>query len=60
MAAGLIPQRKKISMSTADARTLSQSYRIVHLTGCVLGTVLIALSIAFAIGTGPPPMAVRS
>jgi hypothetical protein len=43
-------------MSTADARTMSQSYRIVHLTGCVLGTVLIALSVVFAIGAGPPPL----
>ena len=43
-------------MSTVDARTLSQSYRIVHLTGCVLGTVLILLYTAFAIGAGPPPL----
>jgi hypothetical protein len=47
-------------MSTAHPNNVFQSSRIVHLIGCVLGTVLLLLYVALAVGAGPPPLSLGS
>ena len=47
-------------MSTAHANSVFKPSRIVHLIGCVLGTVLLLLYVTLAVGAGPPPLSLGS
>jgi hypothetical protein len=47
-------------MLTFHSPEISPASRYLHLLGCLLGTALIVLFVAFALGAGPPPFGTGS
>ena len=47
-------------MLTFHSPEISPASRHLHLLGCLLGTAIVVLFIAFALGAGPPPFGTGS